>query len=502
MGSGGQCFTVGKDKVNRRNRILILNQHRVLESMETHLRKHGYYVSSHSVGHALKELNVEIGKEDFDLILINATPPYPVLFEFLFHLRKAHSSVCVLLCGEAVEADQMGSFLKAGVFDFIKKPFLMEHLEKTIQQGLKNREKLLEILELSDRLEEANRSLGEDRDQLQKWNEHLSRLHAFTQTLGESLQIEEVIQSLTVNLKMIVSYDVASIFLMKTEVLSVTPNGCDDMVSVEQIREQTRRDGSHLSATRQFPSGVFVQKKGTEITIPLMMASEKIGILKLSRLTGDVFDEYESRILSMVSNPVTLAIRNAETYQQMRDLAVKDELTAILNRRAFGTILEREFKRAERYTIPLSLILVDIDYFKEINDCYGHLAGDSVLFQLAAVLRKSIRDIDILFRYAGDEFVILLPGTGHEEVMVAARRIREMVNGYPFSHHGMTHQVTISMGVAHGPIPGVTTTERFFEMADQALYSAKRKGRNRIEVPIGISDMDGSVLTHETRRRG
>ena len=488
--------------MNRTERILILNQAEAMESVEKHLLRGGYELKSRSIRHGLNELNIEIGKENFDLILINASPPYPVLFELLSHLRKVLSSACVLLCGEAVGADQLGTFLKAGIFDFIKKPFSMEHLDKTIQQGLNNREKLLEILELSDRLEEANRSLAEDRDRLREWNDHLSRLHAFAQTLGESLQIEEVIQSLTVNIKMIVDYEVASIYLIKGEVLSVYPNGCDDMVSVEQIREQTRRDGSIISETKQFPCGVFVQKKGMEITIPLMMSSEKIGILKLSRIKGEAFDEYESRILSMVSNPVTLAIRNAETYQQMRDLAVKDELTAILNRRAFGTILEREFKRAERYTIPLSLILIDIDHFKEINDCYGHLVGDSVLFQLAAIFRKSIRDIDILFRYAGDEFVILLPGTGHEEVMVAARRIREMVNGYTFIHHGMTIQVTISMGVAHGPIPGVGTTERFFEIADQALYSAKRNGRNRIEVPTVISDVGVSALSHEARRRG
>jgi diguanylate cyclase (GGDEF)-like protein len=164
----------------------------------------------------------------------------------------------------------------------------------------------------------------------------------------------------------------------------------------------------------------------------------------------------------------------------MQTLATKDELTSVLNRRAFTNALEREFKRAHRHGAALSLVLIDIDHFKNVNDCYGHLAGDRILHEMAMVLKKTIREIDVLARYGGEEFVIILPETNLDEASITAQRIKETVRTWNFSGDHLPFRVTVSIGVSHCPAPGINSPETLFHQADQALYIAKQSGRDRI----------------------
>lgn len=165
----------------------------------------------------------------------------------------------------------------------------------------------------------------------------------------------------------------------------------------------------------------------------------------------------------------------------LRKLATTDPLTGIGNRRVLSQQLQRELLRAKRYGRALSLLFIDIDYFKPLNDRYGHAVGDQMLRELAQYLMSSVRRIDIIARYGGEEFVIILPETMKEHALMLADRIRRKVARYPF---GQAYSIppgtlTVSIGVASYPEDGTSAT-RLIAHADQALYSAKRQGRNLV----------------------
>ncbi len=165
---------------------------------------------------------------------------------------------------------------------------------------------------------------------------------------------------------------------------------------------------------------------------------------------------------------------------KVETLAITDSLTELFNRRHFGNTIEKEFNRTIRYQSPTSCLMIDIDYFKKINDEYGHRAGDLVLKEIAKIIKSCIREIDTVARWGGEEFIVLLPETKQDNALQAAERILEAVSGYQFS--GIPGQITVSIGVASVPEASIDTADKLIHTSDVALYEAKAKGRNRVEV--------------------
>jgi two-component system cell cycle response regulator len=189
-----------------------------------------------------------------------------------------------------------------------------------------------------------------------------------------------------------------------------------------------------------------------------------------------------------VVNAAVAAIKRAQTLESTRAdnrrleaLATTDPLTRLLNRRALLERLSREVDRAKRYESMLTLLLLDIDHFKRINDERGHLVGDAVLRQIGALVEASVRTVDIAARYGGEEFVLILPETSQDGGIIFAERLRESIERYPFdaSSDEPLH-LTASIGVATFPSPRVDSTEDLFARADEALYRAKSSGRNQV----------------------
>ncbi|MBI3803061.1 MAG: sensor domain-containing diguanylate cyclase [Nitrospirae bacterium] len=338
-------------------------------------------------------------------------------------------------------------------------------------------------MQLSARLDSAYKLLEKDRNRLQKWSEHLQRLYVLNQTLSESLHIDEVAQSLAVNLRKVIQYDIACLFLKNENRVRIYTHLQKRPAFLEKVSQETMQNRRSFLDKGNSPSGPIVLKGGTEILVPLRVATEGIGFLRLIRYSNDLFDDYQSRILAMISVSLSLAIRNAEVHQEVQALASRDELTSLLNRRAFLNVVHQEFRRAARHETSLALILIDIDRFKQINDHYGHLVGDNVIREIGEIIKKSVREVDIVARYGGDELVVVLPKTNLEEAMVAAQRIRKKIGTTLFKSDDRAIQITISMGVAQSPASLIRTPDDLFRLADQALYVAKEKGRNRIEIP-------------------
>ncbi len=181
---------------------------------------------------------------------------------------------------------------------------------------------------------------------------------------------------------------------------------------------------------------------------------------------------------------------------RVETLAVTDSLTGLFNRRRFETILAIEFKKASRYLSPLSCMMIDIDYFKTINDAYGHRIGDVILKETAQLIMKSIREVDTAARWGGEEFSVLIPNTSKENARTPASRILKSVSNYAFSEIG-DKRITVSIGIADALNPLIDTEEKLVNAADLAMYEAKRNGRNRIEVSPGETG-----TTQEKKRTG
>lgn len=170
-----------------------------------------------------------------------------------------------------------------------------------------------------------------------------------------------------------------------------------------------------------------------------------------------------------------------DLLKEVKKLAIMDHLTDLYNRRYFETILTREFKKLLRYGFSLSCILLDIDHFKKINDDYGHRAGDSVLKELAEILMNSVRDVDTVARWGGEEFSVLLPQSSTEDAQHVAYRILKAVSDHDFADMP-ERQLTVSIGVVTANDESMDSAEKIVNSADSAMYRAKSKGRNRIEI--------------------
>ncbi len=215
------------------------------------------------------------------------------------------------------------------------------------------------------------------------------------------------------------------------------------------------------------------------IFLPLLNETQTTGMLWV---WADDLQETDLPAASAFASQVSIALESARLYEEIRRLAVTDELTQLYNRRGFTEIGQREMDRAVRFGRSLSVVLFDIDLFKAINDRYGHIYGDKILQALAQTYRKNLRAVDVLGRWGGEEFALLLPETGVDATRVVAERLRRLAEEIKIPvEGGEVIQITISLGIATLN-PKAESLEALINQADLALYQAKRAGRNRVAV--------------------
>jgi diguanylate cyclase (GGDEF)-like protein len=226
------------------------------------------------------------------------------------------------------------------------------------------------------------------------------------------------------------------------------------------------------------------------LVIPIFFREKVIGTLFLRTSRAEhAFTENEIRLLNTIANASANALYNAFLFEQVEDeksrlekLSVTDFLTGIYNIRFFYHRIIEEFSRSQRYGLPISCLMLDIDHFKRINDRYGHKAGDTVLKEFAQLLKRYSRKSDVLARYGGEEFILLLPQTSVEGAMSEAERIRKCIADHKFRSLGNKDGLTISIGISVCPHEKIKTHDDLISFADQALFDAKNKGRNRVAI--------------------
>ncbi len=257
----------------------------------------------------------------------------------------------------------------------------------------------------------------------------------------------------------------ADLLLEHDVVLKSTLKGISERI---QVPKNIKIDGV---LTHFYPSEVFIE--------PIEFKGVNLGVL-IAATGANIADEHTERLLELFSRSIGLAINNAMTHSKFQRLAAIDGLTEIYNRRFGMDRLKEDFSRAIRESSSLTLAMVDIDHFKSVNDTYGHLVGDKAIILTTSIIKSSLREGDIVVRYGGEEFLIILHGASSQDAVTACERIRHKVQDSILTEGEQQIRLSVSIGIAAYPEQPVSKEMELIDMADQALYHAKNTGRNKV----------------------
>jgi diguanylate cyclase (GGDEF)-like protein len=217
------------------------------------------------------------------------------------------------------------------------------------------------------------------------------------------------------------------------------------------------------------------------VCVPIKGREQTLGVIELVNCFGkDSFTKDDIPILTSLADYAAIALENARYVQRIHELTITDDCTALYNARHLNFVLDAEIYRSNRYGYEFSVVFLDLDHFKQVNDVHGHLVGSKLLWLIGDVIKGNLRMIDYAFRYGGDEFVVLLPQTSKQNALMVVRRVKDLLSSKVFfAEEGLNIKVTASFGVASFPADGRTRKE-LLRLADEAMYLVKNTTRNNI----------------------
>ncbi|MBN2503342.1 MAG: diguanylate cyclase [Anaerolineales bacterium] len=316
--------------------------------------------------------------------------------------------------------------------------------------------------------------------------------------VASTLNQEEAIERILEQLEHVVPYDSASVQLLREGALEIVGGrGFEDMSIVLGLRlPLTGENASSVVFEERAPIVLEDAQEKFEafrvpphnhihgwLGVPMIVQDRMIGMIALDSVKVGTFNREHADLAAAFADQVAVALENARLFNQVEVLARTDPLTAIYNRRHFYTLADKEFRRAGRYGHPLAVLMFDIDHFKRFNDTYGHHVGDDVLVEIAKLVQKNLRDVDVFGRYGGEEFIIMAPETNLKRAEEIAERLRVLIEQTEIGTRIGRLGITVSFGVSAmegGPKLFMDDVEVLINQADQALYSAKEMGRNRV----------------------
>jgi diguanylate cyclase (GGDEF)-like protein len=349
------------------------------------------------------------------------------------------------------------------------------------QQRHKDSQKLMEQWRLASNL--AN-----------KRSHELEVLSEITRELASSLDLREVLQAVVDRALRIGDADAVTVYVVNRDTgeltdYHVTASNNERLAKLPPPRANgltmtVVKTGQAAYITNVPEHPLYAAEPYPELqaiaSLPLRLDDETVGVMNVGYTRPHDFDDAEMRLLNSLASSAAVAVRNAALHERIAKLAVTDELTGLANRRRFLEMVRAEMQRARRYERPLTLIMVDLDRLKQINDQNGHAAGDAMLRGVAQCLRASVRDTDLPARLGGDEFAALLPETTRDAAMMIAERIRMAVQNFSTVVNGVTIQSTVSIGLVSREAGELQDLPTLIHLADDALYKSKTSGRNSV----------------------
>jgi diguanylate cyclase (GGDEF)-like protein len=321
--------------------------------------------------------------------------------------------------------------------------------------------------------------------------EELERLVAFGQALGRSLDFDSIRVSVTQHLPRLAGTDSVWVLVQQGQewhALTGDTRGAEEVLWAD-LAEQLLASSADIT-----PSNL---NEPRTLGIPLLVAGKAVGVLGVRPADGNLPAD-RRRIIEAAAALLAVSIKNAQLFREVKDNSVKDTLTGCFTRTHAIDMIDAELRRARRSQTPVSMIMFDLDHFKDVNDRYGHLCGDAVLSAVGKRMKEVLRGSDLKCRYGGEEFLVLLPETPlHGARRVAETLRREIAERpVPWSGEGLT--VTASFGLAQ-TMPGEVNVQAVIARADQALYRAKDDGRNCVRIAAETATLISDETTRHNR---
>ena len=484
--------------------LIISDKKKDLELLKELLYPQGFSIEgiSHSDHHAIEDaiLNDSYSAilADFDLIGESVS-------KWIELLQENRSRACFILYGEEIRSNRISEILQKGAYGFVNRDLLSERIYETLLGGLENRKTFIDILGMIDELKEVNERLKKEKETLRKRNQELTFINQLSSEVAYDLNWDRILpRILDAGLLSVIDpevfcllYNIGSRWnlafylsekeITKETILRLSVNIIDRFFALSEKRIMTNEIDLHLypSDVKVSPSPPISLSKSALVK-PLSIAEYLLGMLLLIPKGGRGIKNGTEEVLSTISNILAISLKNAQEYHNLRQMTVTDSLTSVYNHKGFREFIQREFKRAKRYNKALSLIMVDVDNFKAINDSFGHQTGDYILQELAECLKGSVRNTDIVTRYGGDEFAVLLPEAGTKEAEVLVERIVHTLKNHTFQWGSEVIQVEISFGISTtDELEKDEKEEALINRADSRLYAAKRSRQTLYSISRG-----------------
>lgn len=397
----------------------------------------------------------------------------------------------ILILDETYSPDKLESLLEWDFTGFLKPPIKTEHIREIVKKAEETRNLYADIYAMTQ-------EIYLERELLARKNEHLSFINRFISHASESLEPATILLNARKDLNMLLQVELlqaavwteagrnrgpeAELLLAASSEEAVRAEW--EIFLLESVARLANAPVKEYRITELYLSPEDASSvgpsQGKVIVLPLKSNGQVFGCVVLGSEERYNLGRDQVQLLNAAVKHLGLALRNAQLFSQVKVRAEYDGLTRVHNRQAFDKALRNELNRHQRYNQPLSLLLMDLDHFKSINDTFGHQAGDAVLKEIGEVLRNTVRSTDFAARYGGEEFVAILPQTMEDQARVLAERLRETISQATFSHPLGDFQVTMSIGIASLKPGALKPEAELLQEADQALYLAKANGRNMV----------------------